>query len=144
LAVPPLADIVSDGGRFQTLGTAGNDIERPMVVAVLTMLMVQSTVDEIVDVIAMRHGFMTTARTMIMPDFVTFVAVFRRTAVRVVIGYLDHVFVGVIAMRMMKMPIMEVIDMVAVTNRDVTATRLVLVRMLGMGKMLVIVQDDSP
>ncbi len=109
MAVPPLADIVSDGGRFQTLGTAGNDIERPMVVAVLTMLMVQSTVDEIVDVIAMRHGFMTTARTMIMPDFVTFVAVFRRTAVRVVIGYLDHVFVGVIAMRMMKMPIMEVI-----------------------------------
>lgn len=65
-----------------------------MVVAVVAMLMVQSAINEIVDVIAMRHGFMTTARTMIVRVFMAFVAVFRRTAVRVVFGYLDHVLVS--------------------------------------------------
>ncbi|MGO9431986.1 hypothetical protein [Rhodoblastus sp.] len=115
-----------------------------MIVAVIAMLMVQAAVNEIVDVVSMRRRFMTTARTMDMAGFVTSVAVFGRAANWIPFAHLDHVLLGVAVMRVLKMPVVKKVDMIAVSHREVAAARPKLMRMLGVREILVIGHRIAP
>jgi hypothetical protein len=103
-----------------------------VIVAVIAVLMVQPPVDEIVDVVAVRHRFMPAAGAVDMPRFVIGAAVLGIATVWVSIGNLDHVLVDMIAMRMVKVPIVQVVDVVTVLDGDVAASGAMFMRVVGM------------
>lgn len=67
-----------------------------MIVAVFPMRVMQSAVDQIVDVVPMRNCLVTTAGTVLM----FFATMFRSAADRVLLTHIDHVLVDVPFVRM--------------------------------------------
>lgn len=115
---------------------APNKFNRAVVIAMIAVRMVQMPIDEIADVVAVRDGFVATARTVNVTRFMTRAGVVRRAAIRVLLADLDHMLVHMVPVRVVKMPIMQVIDMVAVTDSGVPAIRAVdMVVVLVMGKI---------
>jgi hypothetical protein len=102
-----------------------------VVVAVVAVRVVQMAVDQIVDVVAMRHCLVTASRAMLVPGLMPLAAVLRRAAVGVPRRYLDYVLVDVVTVRMMQVSIVQVVDMIAVAYRRVTAVRAVRMRVVG-------------
>jgi uncharacterized protein GlcG (DUF336 family) len=96
------------------------------------MGMMQMAFYEIVDMIAMRHGLVSAVRTMDMAWLMASTVVIRRADVRVCLRHLDHVLVHMVTMRMVQMPIMQVVDMVAVPHGGVPAARAMRMGMVGM------------
>jgi hypothetical protein len=95
-----------------------------VVVAVIAVRMVQVAVDEIVDVIAMRHRFMAAPRSVNVTRVVAAAA--RRALVRIFRADFELVLVYVIAVRMMQMTVMQIINVIAVLDRGVSAVRAML------------------
>lgn len=98
-----------------------------MVVAVAVVRVVQATVDEIVDVIAVWNGLVAAAGAM----DVTGANGVRRAAHRV--GGVDRnrVLVDVITVHVMQMTVMQIIDVALMAHSRVSASRTMLVRMVG-------------
>ena len=92
-----------------------------MIIAVIAVGVVQMTVDQIVHVIAVGDGFVTTVRSMDVARIVTGATVRRRTCVRVGIRDGDRVFIDVTIVGMMQVPVMEVVD-VSVMRDGLVAT----------------------
>jgi hypothetical protein len=90
-----------------------------MVVAMVVVRMMQVTIDQIVDVIAVRHRFMPTSWPMYMTGLVPGATMIRCAAVGVPRGYFDHVLVDVVAVRMVQMTIVKVINMASMADREV-------------------------
>ena len=91
------------------------------------MWVMQSSVHEVIDVIAVRHGFVSAARPMRMraPGL-------RRAAQGIGVADLDNVFVDMIPMHVMQMTIVEVIDVAIVAHSRVSTTRTMLMRVIRM------------
>ncbi|WP_199272356.1 hypothetical protein [Paraburkholderia acidisoli] len=100
-----------------------------MVVAVVAVRMVQMPVDEIIDVIAMRHGFVPAARSVHMPGLMAARAV--STGIGVLVANLDLVLIDVVAMRVMQMTVMQIVDVITMLDGRMAASRAVLVVMMG-------------
>ena len=84
--------------------------------------------------VAVRHRFVSTAGAMHMTRLVISAAVVGIAAVGVAVGDLDHVLVNVISMRVVKVPVVQVVDVVAVLDGDMAAPgtmRVGVVVMLG-------------
>jgi hypothetical protein len=103
-----------------------------VVVAVVAVRVVQVAVDEIVDVIPMRHRLMTATGAVLMPRFVPLAAMLGRAAIRVFRSHVDDVLVDVVAVHMVQVPVVQVVNMIAMTYRRVAAVGAVLVRVIGM------------
>lgn len=103
-----------------------------MVIAVIAMLVMQATIDKIIDVIAMGHRFVPASRAMHMVRVVTGTGLSMIAAVGVGLADFDDMLIDMIAMRMMKMTVMQVVDMVAVTNGSVPAILAMLMRVVPM------------
>jgi hypothetical protein len=103
-----------------------------VVVAVVSVRVVQVPVDQKVDVVAMRHRFMPASGPVHMARLVPLALVLGRAAIGVLIRDLDHVLIDVIAVRMLQMAAGQIIDVAAVANRLMAATRTVLVRAAGL------------
>jgi hypothetical protein len=86
---------------------------------------VQPPLDQVVDVIAVRHGLVSAVRAVGVRGIAA-----DRTGV--VPGMFlidgDHVFVDVLLVRMVQMAVMEVVDVIVVVHGDVAAIRSVPVR----------------
>ncbi|HET6320840.1 MAG TPA: hypothetical protein VFF87_02205 [Hyphomicrobium sp.] len=106
-----------------------------MVVAMVAVRMVQVAVDEIVDVVAMRHRFVSAARTMHVPWLMAGAAVLGRAAIGVAIGHFDHVLMHVVAVGMVQVPIVQVIDVVTVADGGVSAAGPVLMLVMGVSRI---------
>lgn len=113
-------------------GGASGLFEGPVVVAMVTVRVMQVSIDEIIDVVAVRDCFVSTARAVHVARLMAGTAVLRRTAIGVAVGYLDDVLVHVIAMGMVQVSIVQVIDVVAVADGGVSAAGAVLVVVMGM------------
>ena len=92
-----------------------------MVVAVVAVRMVQVPVYQVINMIAVGNGLVPAARTVPVARFVTAAGVVRRTAVRVFIADLQHMFVNVVAVGVVKVSVVKIINMIAVANRGVAA-----------------------
>ena len=96
------------------------------------MRVMQAAVHKITDMVTMRHGFVPAARAVnvvgIVPEGV---GGHRRASRRVVGGYLDHMLVDMVAMRMMQVAVMQVVDVIAVLDRCMATAWAMLVRMIG-------------
>ena len=103
----------------------------PVVVAVIAVRVVQVVIDEIVDVIAVRHGFVPAARAMDVVGRMTGAAMVRRALVGIRVRDLDHVLIDVVVVHVMKVPIMQVVHMIAVTDGRVAAHGTVQMRVIG-------------
>jgi hypothetical protein len=100
-----------------------------VIVAVVAVRVVQVAVDEVVDVIAMRHRLVPAARPVLMPRLVPLAAMLGCAAVGVLVRHLDHVLVDVIVVRMMQVTVVQVVDVILMANGGVTAIGAVAVRM---------------
>ncbi|OJU27739.1 MAG: hypothetical protein BGN89_09950 [Alphaproteobacteria bacterium 64-6] len=107
-----------------------------MVVAVITVRMVQVAFDEVVNMITMRHGFVSAAGPMHMIRCVPGAAMVRRAPVGILVRDFDHVLIDVVAVHVMKMPVVQVVHVIAVVDGGVTALGAVHMRMMGMLGML--------
>jgi hypothetical protein len=98
-----------------------------VIIAMITMRMVQPAIYEIVDMVAMRHLFMTAVWTVCVH------AVDFRRAVHGICGVdRDDVFVHVIGVHMVKMAVVKIIHMAVMANRGVSAFQAMLMGMIGM------------
>ena len=92
----------------------------------IAMRMVQVAVDEIVDMVAMRHGLMPAVWAMDMR------AMDVRRAVHGIPGVdRDDVLVDVIAVHVMQMAVVQIVNMAVMADCGVSALRAMLVRVVG-------------
>jgi hypothetical protein len=92
----------------------------------IAVRMVQPAVYEIVDVVAVRHRFVSAIWTVRVRA-----TDFRRAPHGICGVHRDGVFIHVILVHMMEMAIMKVIHMAFMANRRVPATRTMLVGVVG-------------
>ena len=76
-----------------------------MIIAVIPVWMMQMAVDQIVDVVPVRHRLVPAARPMHVTGFVTAAVMRRRALIGVGSTDRNHVLIDVVPMRMMEMPI---------------------------------------
>jgi hypothetical protein len=98
----------------------------------VTVGMMQVTVDQIVDVIAVRNGLVATSGTVHVARLMSHALVLRRAAVGIARRNLEHVLVNVIAVRVMQMPVVKVVRVIAVSNGGMAAVRAMLMRVTCM------------
>jgi hypothetical protein len=113
------------GSTSVVTGPSG-ELHGPVIIAVITVRMVQPAVYEIVDVVAVRHRLVSAIWTVCVraTDF--------RRALHGICGVdREGVLIHVVLVHMMEMPIMKVIHMTVMANRSVTATRTMLVGVVG-------------
>ncbi len=107
--------------------------QRTVVVAVVAMRVMKMTSDAIIDMVTMRHRLVAAARAMNMTRLMPAATMVGGANFGVLAGYLNHVLVDMIAMRMVEVPVMQIVDVAAVAHGRMSASRPVLVSMVGMG-----------
>lgn len=98
-----------------------------MIVAVVPVRVVQPTCYEVVRVIAVRHRFVAAARAVLMVRCVAGVES-RRACLRVLRAHRDAMLVDVVPVRVVQMPVVEIIRMSIVRHHRVPTSIAVLVR----------------
>ena len=93
-----------------------------MIVAVIAMRMVQVPGNVIIDMIAVWHCFMAAARAMGVVRFVAAAGMTRGAAIRIAAGDADHMLVDMAFVRVVKMAVMQVVDVIAMAHGRVPAT----------------------
>jgi hypothetical protein len=96
--------------------------QRTVVVAVVAVGMMETAVHEIVDVIAMRHGFVAAIRPVPMRRLVAGGVMFRVAAVRIEIAHSDHMSLDTAALGMLQETVIEIVDVAFVSNAEMTAS----------------------
>lgn len=96
-----------------------------MVIAVITMLVMQATIYQKVEVVAMWYEFVPTV------DVITF-AICRCALSRIGFVHLDNVFIVMIGVSVMQVSIMQVIDMVTMLDACMATEFVVCMCMKGM------------
>lgn len=100
-----------------------------MVVAMRTMCKMQVTVDEIIHMVSVRHGFMAAAGPVAMGGFMPATGVGRRAVGGVFRPDGQHVLVHMVFVQVVQMTIVQVILMVIMVDGAVAAIGSVPVRM---------------
>ena len=95
------------------------------------MRVVQVAINEVVGVVAMRHGFVAATGAVDVSRFVAAAVVVRRAGIRVGGADGDAVFIDVIAVRVVQVAVVQVINVAFVFDGGVTAIRAVLVFVVG-------------
>ncbi|WP_020146750.1 hypothetical protein [Thioalkalivibrio sp. ALJ15] len=92
-----------------------------MVVAVVTMGVMQVAVYQVVHVVPVRNGLVAAAGTVHVIRVVTLALMVRGAVIGVRFAHLDDMLVNMVAMRMVEMTIMQVIHVSVVLHRGVSA-----------------------
>jgi len=111
-------------------------VQGAVVVTVVAMWVMQMTIHEVVDVVAVRDRIMAAAGAMHVRLIVPTAIVVRRAPIGIGRRHFDHMLVHVVTMRMVQMPVVEIVHMVAVPYRRMPARRAMnvrVMRMLGVG-----------
>ena len=94
-----------------------DDLHRAVVIAMVAVLMMQTTVYQVIHMVAVWHGFVSAACAVVgLAASVHGVA-----AVWVGIGYVQAVFIIMLGMGVVQMLVVQVVHMVAVLNGGVSA-----------------------
>jgi hypothetical protein len=110
--------------------------DRTVIVAVVAVRVVQASVDKIIEVISMRHGLVTASRAVLMRSVVSACPVLGSAAVGIVSGDLQDVLLYVVAFYMVEVSILEVVNVIFVSNRDMSAARAMCVRAIGVSRLV--------
>jgi hypothetical protein len=120
-----------------------NDLYRTVIIAVIAVRMVQMTGDEIIDMIAVWNGFVTAAGSMNVSSIMSGAAMVGRASIRILAAHVNRMFVHVVAVRMMKVAIVDIIQMVAVADGNVAAVRSMHVIVIGVMRKIATGHFDS-
>jgi hypothetical protein len=94
-----------------------------VIVAMTAMGVVKTAVHQVIDVIAMRHGFMTAARAMAMGVLVDLLC----AAHRILGTHLDDMLFGMSAARIHKAAIVQIVHVIPMADSRMTTVWAVLV-----------------
>ena len=106
-----------------------HDLQWTMVVAMIAVRMVQASIDQIIDMITMGDRLMAAIWTMPMRCLVPLRRLVGRAPIRVLGCYFDDMLIDVAAFNVLKVPLIKIIDVVGVPNRDVATSRPMNVRL---------------
>lgn len=98
-----------------------DDRERAVVVAMTAVGMMQMAADDIVGMVVVRDRFMATGSSVPVAARVVGARMPGRARRRVLFSRFERALVDVVAMRFVQVPVMKVIDVVAVLERLVPA-----------------------
>jgi hypothetical protein len=87
--------------------------------------MVQVPVHQVIEMVAVWHCLVTASGPMDVARFMAGATMVRRTSNRVCRGYLDHMFIDVVAFDVLQVTILQVVNVTTVTYGRVTAIRTV-------------------
>lgn len=130
------AHVRSKGARSNSNSLLGDNFDRAVIVTVTVVGMVQVTIDEIIHMVAVRHGLVPATRSMLMNGVVAAAIVIGRAAVRVFRTDFEDMFLNrhrARGNRMVKVPVMKVIDMTRMFDGSVAAVLAMLVTVVRMG-----------
>ena len=113
-----------------------DDVEWAVIVTMVAMRMMEPTADKIVDVVAVRNRLVSATGTMDMAGFVAFVAILGRASDRVLSRHFNDVLIDAVPFWVVQMSVMQVVDVVAMPHCEVTAFRAMMMRMVGLGEMV--------
>lgn len=123
--------------------SGGNHLKRTVVVAVVAMLVVKATVDQIVYVIAMGDGFVAAAGAVHVGVIMTEGIPDRMATIRICRADLDDMLINVIAMRVMQMTVVKIIDMIAMLDGGMAAAGAMLVIVVFMMREIAVCHGYS-
>jgi hypothetical protein len=106
-----------------------HDLQWTMVVAMIAVRMVQASIDQIIDVSSMGDRLVAAIWTMLMRCIMPFRRPIGRAAIGVLRCYFDDMLIDATALNVLKVPLIKIIDMVCVPNRDVATSRPMNVRL---------------
>ncbi len=93
-----------------------------MIVAVVAVLMMQMTVNQIIYVVAMRDSFMTAAGAVLVLGIVPRIAVQFVATIRIHLGDFNIVFLNFATLLMTKMAFVQVVGMACMLDRSMAAS----------------------
>jgi hypothetical protein len=102
----------------------------------LAVGVVEVIADQVVDVIAVRHGLMTAALAVRVIGGVAAAVVLLRAAIGARVVDLEDVLVDVTVVRMVQVTVVQVVDVIAVLDAGMAAARAVAVWVIGMNRVL--------
>ena len=88
-------------------------------------------IDDVVDVIPVGDRFMPAAGAVDVVFVVAGAAVGRRTGVGIRVGHVESMFVHVVSVHVMQVTVVKVVNVIAVSNRCMSAIRSMNVRVVG-------------
>lgn len=97
-----------------------------MIVAMITVRMVQVAIHEVIDVVAVRHRLMPATGTVNMAGGVAAATVLRGAAIGILRADRNHMLIDMVTMHMMEMSIVQVVHMALMFDRGMAAVRAVL------------------
>ena len=125
-----IADSRIRAGALAAQLSIGRHLDRPVVVAVVAVRMVQVAVDEIVNVVPVRHCRVAAVQAVNMARSVVVAVVIANAAVGIGRRHFEDALVDVIAVRVMQMAVMQIVDVAIVFDRQVAAARTMLMFVL--------------
>jgi hypothetical protein len=110
-----------------------------VIVAVIAMRVVQMSIDQVIDVVAMRDRLVAAVGSVDVVGVVLSLVI-RRAGIRVLLADRDYVLIDMIAMRMVQVPIVQVVHVPVVLDRGVATVLavLMLVVVAGVGAVIVV------
>jgi hypothetical protein len=118
--------------------------QRAVVVAVIPVRVVQVPIMQVVDMITVRHGLVAARWAMCVSRLVTRAAMRRSALHRICAAHVNDVLIHVIAVWMVQMPIMQIVDMITVTDSGMPAGWTVLMRVPSVCRVGTCRHDASP
>lgn len=114
------------------MGLIVDEVNGTMVVTVISVRMMEMPVHQIIDMIPMRHGFVATPWTMSVIRVMLTTLMARGALRRIVFGHFQLVALHSILAHVMKMTIVQIIDMIAVPDCGMATSGLMLMLVIGM------------
>jgi len=115
--------------RSWLAGARGGQLDRAVIVAMISVLVMQMAADQIIDVVSVRNLRMTAVGPVFVLVIVLPAAVIRRAAFRIASADANAMLVHMVAMHVMQVAIVQIIDMTVVPHRCVAAIGAMGVRM---------------
>lgn len=109
----------------------------------VSMRVMQPAIDEVVDMIPVRDRFVAASRAMHMAGLMAFVAELRSAAVRIPVAHLDDMLLNNVALLMVQVPVVKIIDVIEMFDRNVPAGGAMPVGMIGVNRVAM-VRHDMP
>ena len=84
-------------------------LQLAVIVAVSAVRMMQVPVHEVIRMVAVRNGFVPASRSMLVPGFMTGAGMRRSAGIRVGRAHRNHMLIHVVAVRLVQVPVVQVI-----------------------------------
>ena len=115
-----------------------------MVVAVITVRMVQVPVNQVIHMVTMGYSRVAATRSVHMVGCMTSALVLWRAGVGVRRGDTAHMFIDVVPVRMVQVAVMQIVNVAFMLNSDVPAIGSVLVVVIGVVSLVARGHGDTP